>query len=101
MIGITVAEAAAGLKALQVFPYSDISKVLADHFDSLAADAALSEDVVSVLGDFGLPDAQQIVLGIKLLVWLAGSVQAQPGGGLLGAIEDSFNGVVRPVPPMT
>jgi hypothetical protein len=67
-------------------------------FGNFDSDAVAIEDVLSTLAEVpGLSELGDVSAGIKLLMFIHEFAAPQPNGGLVGAILDSLDGVVRPV----
>jgi hypothetical protein len=79
-VAITAGDLKSGLSGLQKFPLADLTAAVTLRLANVPDDFVVAEDVVSLLGDFGLPDAAVGVLGIKALAWVvANNRSATPG----------------------
>jgi hypothetical protein len=75
-----------------------VEAALKARFENSDADIVAVEDVLSALAEVpGLTELGDVSAAIKLLMFVHEFAQPQPNGGLLGAIFDSLDDVVRPV----
>lgn len=77
---ITAGELKAGLAALRSFPLEDLQNAVTAKLANVADDFVVAEDIVTLAGNFGVPDAAVAVLAIKVLAWVvANNTQGRPG----------------------
>lgn len=95
-ISITASELTAGLKALESFPAAQVAAAIGARLANLPADAVLAEDFAGELNDAGVPYAEDAVLIIKTVAWIAENSKTT-NGGVIGAFADSLAGIKRPV----
>lgn len=99
---ITAAEFEAGVAMLESDGFkavlAQIRQAWERRFADVGEDAAVAEDILSLLGTIpGLGVLGELSTGIKVVVMLSQFVQSPPNGGVLGAFVDSLGGVVRSV----
>jgi len=75
-----------------------VEAALKAKFENSDADLVAVEDVFSALAEIpGLSELGDVSAAIKLLAFIGQFTVSAPNGGVLGAIIDSLEGVVRPV----
>lgn len=67
---MTLSEAQLGIAALQALPLDDMAAVIAARGLNVEADTQMAIDLAGVLAKYGVPDAQYIYYGLKLLLWV-------------------------------
>lgn len=78
-VTITAGELKAGLAGLKSFPLEDLQNAVAAELGNVADDFVVAEDLVTLAGDVGVPDTAVIVLGLKVLAWVAANnTQGRP-----------------------